>query len=107
MREDSSDKLGSHFEGFIGRQVALGRFGTASEVIRAGLRLLEEQELRLATLQKALQEGEASGRAEYSWEKLIAELDREQRPSGPDSAQCSVRSCHGPGGAGPVACRIS
>lgn len=77
MQKNTSFTLGPHFEGFIARQVALGRFGTASEAIRAGLRLLEEQETRLAALRQALQEGEASGRADYSLDKLVAELDGE------------------------------
>lgn len=77
MQKNTSIILGSHFEGFIAQQVSLGRFGTASEAIRAGLRLLEEQEIKLATLRQALQEGEASGRADYSLKKLVEELDGE------------------------------
>lgn len=53
------------------------QYSSTSETIRAGLRLLEERELKLATLQKALIEGEESGRADYSLKGLIAELDQE------------------------------
>ncbi len=48
-----------------------------SVTIGAGLRLLEERELKLATLQKALIEVEESGRADYSLKNLLAELDQE------------------------------
>lgn len=58
---NTSFALGEHFSGFIERQVAEGRYASASEVVRAGLRLLEEQEAKLATLRAALVEGERSG----------------------------------------------
>jgi antitoxin ParD1/3/4 len=77
MQKNTSVTLGAHFERFIAGQVGGGRYGSASEVVRAGLRLLEEHEARLAALRRALAEGEASGRADYSLEGLIAELDRE------------------------------
>ena len=77
MQKNTGVTLGPHFEGFISQQIALGRFGTASEAIRAGLRLLEEQEIKLSALRQALQEGEASGRADYSLARLIEELDGE------------------------------
>lgn len=77
MQKNTSVTLGPHFEGFISQQITLGRFGTASEVIRAGLRLLEEQEIKLSALRQALQEGESSGRVDYSLNKLLGELDGE------------------------------
>jgi antitoxin ParD1/3/4 len=61
MGKNTSISLGDHFAGFIEEQVARGRYGSASDVVRAGLRLLEEQESRLAALQAALIEGEQSG----------------------------------------------
>jgi antitoxin ParD1/3/4 len=75
--KNTSVTLGLHFEQFIQRQIQAGRFGSVSEAIRAGLRLLEEEELKLQALRSALQEGEASGMAEYSLEALLYELDKE------------------------------
>ncbi|MGE4505846.1 MAG: type II toxin-antitoxin system ParD family antitoxin [Desulfovibrionaceae bacterium] len=75
MHKNTSVTLGPHFDSFIANQVKEGRFNSASEAIRAGLRLLEEREARIKALQLALREGEASGMAEYSLEKLSAALD--------------------------------
>ncbi len=64
MSKNTSIALGDHFQEFVRELVSKGRFGTASEVIRAGLRLLEEQDAKLTILQKAIQEGISSGPAE-------------------------------------------
>jgi antitoxin ParD1/3/4 len=61
MAKNTSISLGDHFADFIETQVTAGRYGSASDVVRAGLRLLEDQELKLATLRAALIEGETSG----------------------------------------------
>lgn len=77
MQKNTSITLGSHFDAFIAQQVETGRFSSASETVRAGLRLLEEHELKLIALRRALQEGEESGLADYSLKDLIEELDGE------------------------------
>jgi antitoxin ParD1/3/4 len=77
MQKNTSVTLGEHFESFIAHQIDAGRFASASEAIRAGLRLLEEHEMKLQALRKALQEGEESGFTDYSLEGLLQELDRE------------------------------
>lgn len=61
MRKNTSFSVGEHFASFIAAQVSEGRYGSASEVVRAGLRLLEQQEARLVVLRAALIEGERSG----------------------------------------------
>jgi antitoxin ParD1/3/4 len=61
MSKNTSFSVGEHFSGFIEAQVSEGRYSSASDVVRAGLRLLEEQETRLAALRAALVEGEESG----------------------------------------------
>lgn len=77
MSKNTSITLGEHFDGFIASQINNGRFASASEVVRAGLRMLEDNEQKIATLRLLLEEGEASGTAEYSYESLMNELDDE------------------------------
>ena len=60
----TSVALGDYFERFIKAKIAQGRYNNASEVIRAGLRLLEENESRMLDLQNAIAEGFDSGIAE-------------------------------------------
>ena len=50
--------VGERYENFIATQVASGRFNNASEVVRAGLRLLEDQEAHLAELRELIAEGD-------------------------------------------------
>ena len=61
MTRNTSISLGEHFGAFIAKQISQGRYGSASEVVRAGLRQLEEHEIQLATLRAALEDGESSG----------------------------------------------
>jgi len=71
---NTSISLGNRFEGFVNSQVKSGRYGSVSEVIRAGLRILEERENQVEALRAALIKGENSGHADYSLAKLTAEI---------------------------------
>lgn len=55
--KNTSISLGKHFDNFVENKVSQGRFKNVSEVIRAGLRLLEEEENRVFTLKSAITEG--------------------------------------------------
>lgn len=61
MGKNTSISLGEHFEDFVKFRINEGRYKNASEVIRAGLRLLEEEEQKFYSLRKAIQEGIDSG----------------------------------------------
>ena len=77
MAKNTSITLGEHFDGFIAHQIESGRYGSVSEVIRAGLRALENTEYKLEALRQMLTDGEESGTAEYSYDEFIRELDNE------------------------------
>ncbi|MCD6731908.1 type II toxin-antitoxin system ParD family antitoxin, partial [Vibrio cholerae] len=64
MAKNTSITLGEHFDDFITSQIQSGRYGSASEVIRSALRLLENQETKLQSLRQLLIEGEQSGDAD-------------------------------------------
>ena len=73
MSRNTSVSLDEHFTSFIEEKVAEGRFSSASDVVRAGLRLLEGQETRLGALRAALVAGEESGPAiPFDFEAFIA-----------------------------------
>ena len=63
MARNTSVTLGEHFSSFVSEQVKAGRYGSASDVVWAGLRLLEEREARVRALQEALIAGEEAGEA--------------------------------------------
>lgn len=72
--------LGDHWEVFIRNEVASGRYGSASEVVRDALRSLEERKARLEALRTHLAEGAMQARngvfvEDYSIERVIAALD--------------------------------
>lgn len=75
MGKNTSIALGDHFENFVSSTVGTGRYNSASEVIRAGLRLLEEQEEKKNILIKAIIEGEKSELVEnFDPQILLEEL---------------------------------
>lgn len=61
MKNNTSVSLGNYFEDFVQDKINQGRYKNASEIIRAGLRLLEEEENRIIALKKEIQEGIDSG----------------------------------------------
>jgi antitoxin ParD1/3/4 len=83
MPKSSSVTVAEHFAAFIERQVEQGRYDSASDVVQAGLRLLEEQEAKLEALRAALIEGEQSGPGEsFDIEAFIDEMHRSRASSG-------------------------
>jgi antitoxin ParD1/3/4 len=82
MSKNTSFSLGEHFTSFVETQVGQGRYSSASEVVRAGLRLLEEQEAKLDALRAALIEGEQSGASTpFDFEAFIARKRASQPPA--------------------------
>ncbi|POY39039.1 type II toxin-antitoxin system ParD family antitoxin [Solitalea longa] len=61
MAKNTSILLGDHFDNFINQQIKTGKFSTASEVVRAALRMFEHEETKKSELIKELQKGEKSG----------------------------------------------
>jgi antitoxin ParD1/3/4 len=80
VAKNTSIVLGDHFEQFISSQIASGRYGSASEVIRASLRLLEEHERRIGTLREAVIEGERSGLVELDMHEIKRKARRRAKP---------------------------
>lgn len=78
--KNTSVALGSYFENFISSTIQSGRYNNASEVIRAGLRLLEENEKKLQRLSAAIHEGEESGICEnFDSKNHLQELKKKHR----------------------------
>lgn len=80
MGRNTSVSLGNYFESFVDNTVSEGRFKNASEVIRAGLRLLEEEENKIIALRKVINEGIESGFIEnFDPEKHLESLKAKKR----------------------------
>ena len=83
MGRVTSFSLGDHFSRFVEAQVKEGRYGSASDVMRAALRLLEEREAKLTALRAALIEGEESGPSTpFDFQAFIARK-RNKMPKAP------------------------
>lgn len=75
MNRNTSISLGSYFDEFIQNKLSSGRYKNASEIVRAGLRLLEDEESRIQSLKKSIQEGLDSGLSvDFKPEKHLAKL---------------------------------
>ncbi len=83
MIRNTSISLGNYFDNFIKSKISAGRYKNASEVVRAGLRLLEEEENKMLALKEAVQEGIDSGLAlDFNPESHLAELKAKKNPNG-------------------------
>jgi len=83
MKHNTSISLGDYFDQFVQNQVAAGRYKNASEVIRAGLRLLENEENKTAALKNAIEEGIDSGIAhDFDSTKNLEALKAKRRKNG-------------------------
>jgi antitoxin ParD1/3/4 len=76
MASNTSISLGEH-SAFVDQQLQTGRYGSVSEVIQAGLKLLEEHEAKVAALRGALIEGEQSGEpVEFDHDAFFKKMHR-------------------------------
>jgi antitoxin ParD1/3/4 len=83
MGRNTSVALGDYFENFVENSISEGRYKNASEVIRAGLRLLEEEENKIKALKNAIQEGMDSGIAEnFDPKKHLKSLKADKQKNG-------------------------
>ena len=81
--KNTSVSLGNYFDQFVRKQISVGRYKNVSEVIRAGLRLLENEENKVMALKKAIQEGIDSGTAhDFDPEKHLQELKARRKNNG-------------------------
>lgn len=81
--KNTSISLGDYFEQYVQRQVSVGRYKNVSEVIRAGLRLLEDEESKVIALRNAIQEGIDSGIAnDFDPKKHLKELKAKRNNNG-------------------------
>lgn len=77
MAKNTSVTLGPHYEEFIAQMVASGRYATSSEVIRAGLRMIEDYEQRLEVLRHEIQKGEESELVEdFDFDEFMETMKR-------------------------------
>lgn len=83
MKRNTSVALGNYFEDFVENRISEGRYKNASEVIRAGLRLLEEEENKVVALKTAIREGIDSGIAkDFNAKKHLKTLKARMHKNG-------------------------
>lgn len=83
MSKNTSISLGNYFEQFIQSRISEGRYNNVSEVIRAGLRLLEEEESKVIALRKAIKDGIESGLAnDFDPQEHLASLKTKRSSNG-------------------------
>lgn len=81
--KNTSISLGNYFDQFVSNQVSVGRYKNVSEVIRAGLRLLENEESKAIALKNAIQKGLESPRVEnFNFDDNLIQLKAEKRKNG-------------------------
>jgi antitoxin ParD1/3/4 len=81
--KNTSISLGNYFDQFVSNQVSSGRYKNVSEVIRAGLRLLEDEESKILALKAAIQEGLDSPRVEnFDFNENLKNLKEARRKNG-------------------------
>lgn len=79
MSKNTSITLGDYFDQFIQRILIEGRYKNASEAVRAGLRLLEEEEQKIIALRQSVEEGINSGLAgDFNPEEHLKMLKAQQ-----------------------------
>ena len=83
MRNNTSVSLGNYYENFVENKIEEGRYKNASEVIRAGLRLLEDEENKILALKNAIQKGLNSSRVEnFDFDEHLTKLKYKKRKNG-------------------------
>jgi antitoxin ParD1/3/4 len=83
MSRNTSISLGDYFEQFVSSQISAGRYKNVSEVIRAGLRLLEDEESKSIALKNAIHEGLNSARVEnFDFDDHLTKLKSGKRKNG-------------------------
>ncbi len=81
--KNTSISLGDYFDNFVSSQVSAGRYKNVSEVIRAGLRLLEDEESKVIALRAAIQKGLDSPRVEnFNFKENLKRLKEEKAKNG-------------------------
>ena len=81
--KNTSVSLGNYFDQFVSSQVAAGRYQNVSEVVRAGLRLLENEESKEIALRNAIQEGLDSGIAhDFDPDRHLQKLKEKRKNNG-------------------------